>query len=148
MACSVYGAQFLLEAWDDKYKPNQDWNHAWGAAPGNIIPRYLMGIRPMTPGFEKILIKPAPASLRHAAITISTIKGPVSVAFENIPDTPFQLKVEIPQGTTAKIAIPASPTPSPTLSLNGKPVSTIQENNHIIIDSIAPGKHTISLNAT
>jgi hypothetical protein len=103
MACSVYGAQFLLEAlynagedetafqlmtsrgdrgwahwiydlhstitleaWDDKYKPNQDWNHAWGAAPGNIIPRYLMGIRPMTPGFEKILIKPAPASLRHA----------------------------------------------------------------------------------
>jgi hypothetical protein len=70
------------------------------------------------------------------------------VAFENIPDTPFQLKVEIPQGTTAKIAIPASPPPSPTLSLNGKPVSTIQENNHIIIDSIAPKKHTISLNAT
>src|SRR5207253_8512957 len=69
MACSVYGAQFLmdavfdnggadqaitlmiapgdrswrhmvedvgttmtLEAWDQKYKPNQDWNHAWGAA--------------------------------------------------------------------------------------------------------------------
>ena len=75
MACSVYGAQFLmdalfnagaeddaislmtapgdrswrhmvddvgttitLEAWDQKYKPNQDWNHAWGAAPANVLP--------------------------------------------------------------------------------------------------------------
>jgi len=75
MACSVYGAQFLmdalfdngladhalalmtaegdrswihmvkrvgttiaLEAWDMKYKPNLDWNHAWGAAPANVRP--------------------------------------------------------------------------------------------------------------
>ena len=87
MACSVYGAQFLLEAcyrcgladhalalmvggglrswrnmldkgatitmeaWDDSLKPNQDWNHAWGAAPANIIPRGLCGIRPLSPGF-------------------------------------------------------------------------------------------------
>ena len=22
-------------------KPNQDWNHAWGAAPANLLPRFL-----------------------------------------------------------------------------------------------------------
>ncbi|HSV99199.1 MAG TPA: trehalase family glycosidase [Sedimentisphaerales bacterium] len=28
------GTTITLEAWDNKYKPNQDWNHAWGAVPG------------------------------------------------------------------------------------------------------------------
>ena len=32
------GSTITLEAWDNKYKPNQDWNHAWGAAPANLIP--------------------------------------------------------------------------------------------------------------
>ena len=48
------GTTITLEAWDNKYKPNQDWNHAWGAAPGNIIPRKLMGIEPLEPGFKKV----------------------------------------------------------------------------------------------
>ncbi len=95
MACSVYGAQFLLEglykagesdyakslmtathdrswynmiksgstmtmeAWDMKYKPNSDWNHAWGAAPANIIPGFMWGIRPAAPGYSKAVIKTA-----------------------------------------------------------------------------------------
>ena len=25
------GSTITLEAWDNKFKPNQDWNHAWGA---------------------------------------------------------------------------------------------------------------------
>ena len=94
MACSVYGAQYLLEAlfeadqddtaihlmtrdeprswvnmmkagstitleaWDIMYKPNLDWNHAWGAVPVNIIPRYVMGVRPLEAGFGKTLIRP------------------------------------------------------------------------------------------
>ena len=45
------GSTISLEAWDMKYKPNADWNHAWGATPANIIPRYLWGIRPKQAGF-------------------------------------------------------------------------------------------------
>jgi hypothetical protein len=26
-----------MEAWDNKYKVNQDWNHIWGTAAGNVI---------------------------------------------------------------------------------------------------------------
>ena len=44
------GSTISLEAWDDKYKPNQDWNHAWGAAPANIVPRRLMGRGCCCPG--------------------------------------------------------------------------------------------------
>ena len=51
---------------DRKYKPNLDWNHAWGAVPANIIPRFLMGVRPVGPGGEKVLIAPQPGTLAQA----------------------------------------------------------------------------------
>ncbi len=32
------GATITWEAWDQKYKPNQDWNHAWGTRSGESSP--------------------------------------------------------------------------------------------------------------
>jgi alpha-L-rhamnosidase len=138
MACSVYGAQYLLEAlylageeqyalelmtarhdrswwnmiasgstmtleaWDWKYKNNLDWNHAWGAAPANIIPRYLMGIRPLAPGYARVLIKPQPGSLVWAECTCPTLKGPVSVRYEKQGESRFLLTVHIPAGSSGR----------------------------------------------
>ncbi|MFZ2339599.1 MAG: alpha-L-rhamnosidase C-terminal domain-containing protein [Bacteroidales bacterium] len=117
MACSVYGAQYLLEglfkageddyalslltatndrgwwnmiksgstmtmeAWDMKYKPNSDWNHAWGAAPANIIPGYLWGIQPALPGYSKVAIKPRPGHLSYSHISVPTIRGNIVAEF-------------------------------------------------------------------
>ena len=117
MACSVYGAQFLLEglykagesdyamslmtathdrswynmiksgstmtmeAWDIKYKPNSDWNHAWGAAPANIIPGYLWGIRPAAPGYSKAVIRPQLGNLTYSQISVPTIRGNIVAEF-------------------------------------------------------------------
>jgi hypothetical protein len=119
MACSVYGAQFLLEglykagepdyamslmtathdrswwnmirsgstitmeAWDMKYKPNSDWNHAWGAAPANIIPGYMWGIRPVKPGYSKAVIKPQLSTLTYSHISVPTIRGNIVAEFKN-----------------------------------------------------------------
>ena len=33
------GSTITTEAWANIYKPNHDWNHAWGAAAANIIVR-------------------------------------------------------------------------------------------------------------
>lgn len=35
------GATMTMEAWSLEAKPNQDWNHAWGTAPLNIIARFF-----------------------------------------------------------------------------------------------------------
>ena len=129
MACSVYGAQFLLdalysageedyalelltgdglrswynmlrvgttitlEAWDDSFKPNQDWNHAWGAAPANIIPFRLMGVRPLEPGFTKILVQPRTSTLKWAKAKIPTVKGPVRITVRN-----GKVRIRAPKG--------------------------------------------------
>lgn len=117
MACSVYGAQYLLEglyrygeadyamklltakhdrswwnmiksgstitleAWDMKYKPNSDWNHAWGASPANIIPGCMWGITPSEPGWKKAKIRPQLADLSESKITVPTIRGNISAEY-------------------------------------------------------------------
>ncbi|MBQ9548630.1 MAG: alpha-L-rhamnosidase [Bacteroidales bacterium] len=133
MACSVYGAQFLLdalyearesdyafslltsgalrswynmirvgstislEAWDDSFKPNQDWNHIWGAAPGNLIPFRLMGIRPLEPGFASVLIDPQPGPLKRAVMRIKTVKGPLTVRVRQSGGT-MKVRIRAPRG--------------------------------------------------
>ena len=117
MACSVYGAQYLmealykggeakyaldlmtathdrswynmikvgstvaLEAWDIKYKSNLDWNHAWGAAPANIIPRGMWGIQPKVPGYDVVSIKPQLADLKNCSLVLPTLKGQIKANF-------------------------------------------------------------------
>ena len=100
------GSTITTEAWDNVYKPNQDWNHPWGAAPANVIVRKLMGVEPLEPGFSKIRIKPQPGSLQSASLTVPTIKGTVSVAFCNRADESFSLDVTIPANTTAEVWLP------------------------------------------
>lgn len=137
MSCSVYGAQFLLdalydlnqpdaalalltsqsdrswanmlregstitmEAWGNRWKPNQDWNHAWGAAPANIIPFRLMGVRPLAPGFDVVEIRPQPGSLGEAACQVPTPKGPVTVRLAD-----GRMSVSLPSGMKAKVYLP------------------------------------------
>ena len=91
------GATMTLEAWDVKYKPNLDWNHAWGTAPLNIIARYMWGITPVSPGFTKVQIKPQLSSLNFSKIKIPTIKGTIFAEYKII-DTKHKLYIiEIPQ---------------------------------------------------
>lgn len=99
------GSTISLEAWDNKYKPNQDWNHAWGAAPANIIPRKLMGVEPLTPGFGKVRVKPQVASLEWAKATIPTIKGEICIAIENKAGT-YQMRIIIPANMESEIYLP------------------------------------------
>ncbi len=179
MACSVYGAQYLLEAlyknnedtyalelmtaqhdrswwnmlasgstitleaWDWKYKNNLDWNHAWGAAPANIIPRYLMGIRPLTPGFRKVLIQPRTGTLTHAEVKHPTPLGPVSVHFKRSPDQHITLDIVLPEGMTAHVALPCKDNDTSNLTLDNAPYSAAIEDNCMVIDELPAGQHRI-----
>ncbi|WP_346857564.1 alpha-L-rhamnosidase C-terminal domain-containing protein [uncultured Draconibacterium sp.] len=132
VACSVYGAQYLMEAvyeagadnyalelmnathdrswynmikvgstitmeaWDMKYKPNSDWNHAWGAAPANIIPRYMWGIQPKTPGFGEVSINPQMGNLTSSSLELPTLKGKIIADFKQINKNELVYSIELP----------------------------------------------------
>jgi alpha-L-rhamnosidase len=98
------GTTISWEAWDQKYKPNQDWNHAWGAAPANLLPRYILGVQPLTPGWETILIRPSTGGLDYARGKVPTPCGPLFIEWEN-SDT-FVLSVKLPEGMGARVELP------------------------------------------
>ena len=156
MACSVYGAQYLLEAcyrlgaadyaldlmtaehdrgwlnmlrsgstvsleaWDYRYKNNLDWNHAWGAAPANIIPRFVAGVRPATPGFGTVLVAPQPGNLRQVSATVPTARGPVQIQIEQAPGS-RRLCVETPAVTALDVS--GLLTPGARVKINGRDVA-------------------------
>jgi len=91
------GATITMEAWDDSLKENQDWNHAWGAAPANLIPRRLCGIRPTAPGFKTFTVDPQPAGIREFHLTVPTLHGKITVDYVD-----KEVTVDFPAGLTAE----------------------------------------------
>ena len=89
-----FGSTITMEAWNMKAKPNQDLNHAWGAAPLNIISRYLLGVRPLEAGFKRILVAPQLGSLTRVSAVVPTAAGAVRLEVEG-----RQLKVSVPAPT-------------------------------------------------
>ncbi len=138
------GSTITMEAWDNKYKPNQDWNHAWGAAPANIIPRKLMGIEPLEPGFRKIRIKPQPGNLDSAEIKCPTIRGPVLVSLRNEAGHTFSMKVTTPANTLADVYLPFW-SRSQKVTADGMPVSFKPEGDFVIIRNTGSGTHSYAV---
>lgn len=81
------GGTITWEAWSEKVKENLDWNHAWGAAPGNVIARRILGIRPSLPGFAKTHIEPQPGKLTYISLTHPLPKGEIYVELSRSGET-------------------------------------------------------------
>lgn len=99
------GTTITWEAWDQKYKPNQDWNHAWGAAPANLLPRFVLGAEPLEPGWSKVRIQPRPGDLTEAEGKVPTPKGPILVRWKKEGKT-FGLMLDLPDGVEATVILP------------------------------------------
>ena len=100
------GSSMTTEAWDEYFKPNLTWNHAWGSAPANITARKLMGIEPIEPTFSKFRIRPQPGNLENSSIKVPSIRGTISCDLINRENS-WELKVSIPGNTEAEIYLPA-----------------------------------------
>ncbi len=100
------GCTMTTESWNDSIKNNQDWNHAWGAAPANIISRKLMGIEPTKPGFARVRIAPQTGSLGYAYIKHPTPRGEIVVEVSYDKNSAQRLVVDIPPNMTADVVLP------------------------------------------
>jgi hypothetical protein len=101
------GTTITWESWDQIYKPNQDWNHAWGAAPANLLPRFVLGVRVLTPGWGRALIEPHPGTLVSVEGKVPTPRGDISVAWRR--GKSFAMTLALPPGMTARVELPAFP---------------------------------------
>jgi hypothetical protein len=130
------GTTISWEAWDMKYKPNQDWNHAWGAAPANLLPRFVIGAEPLSPGWKKARIRPNPGELAHATCKVPTPLGPVTVAWKN--GSAFEMDLRLPDGMSARLELP-SPPDAKGVSINGRPVPARRVGSRWMVDEEVSG---------
>lgn len=121
------GAGMTMEAWDMKYKPNLDWNHAWGAAPANLIAFRMMGIRPATPGFAIAHISPQISNLEKAEILLPTIQGSI---YERITqnDNYYHFQLKLPKGMKANVELPAFSNNEHSVKIKGRHHTPILSN--------------------
>jgi hypothetical protein len=177
MACSVYGAQYLLdglfdtgrdrealalltatgdrgwlhmsrdvgstitlEAWDAAYKPNLDWNHAWVAVPANVIPRKLMGIEPLEPGFRRIRVRPRLGGLEWAKIRHPSPRGPIDLAVTSAGGR-WEASLDLPDGVVAEVHVPVKDLDRIRVLRNGqdeKPTFLRHEGGTCVIELRGP----------
>jgi alpha-L-rhamnosidase len=133
------GSTMTMEAWGQAYKPNQDWNHAWGTAPANAIVRYLAGIQPLTPGYRDVQIRPQPGTVGQVDLKLRTIKGDISVGFNHQVDR-FSLRLSLPGNTTCQVYLPFDAKKA-VVKMNGKVIPAAFIEGYYRIRNVKPGTH-------
>ncbi|KAJ4983124.1 RhaA is able to hydrolyze alpha-1 [Stagonosporopsis vannaccii] len=81
--------------------------HPWGAAPTYVLPEYLLGIVPTSPGYKTVTITPLIGYLNLSQVNgrVPTPNGPIEVAWA-INGSILEMTVSIPEGVTAVMQLP------------------------------------------
>ncbi|KAF2629297.1 glycoside hydrolase family 78 protein [Macroventuria anomochaeta] len=82
--------------------------HPWGAAPTYVLPEYLLGVAPTSPGYRTANITPMIGYLNLPKVSgrVPTPNGPIEVAW-TVDDTSVDLTIVIPTGISATLQLPS-----------------------------------------
>jgi len=93
--------------------------HAWSSAPAYFLPAYILGVRPLEPGFKKILIQPNLFDLRWAKGTIPTPYGVIEMSCKEEKDF-IDVRLNLPEVIEAEIVPPSGR----KMLVNGKEIES------------------------
>lgn len=139
------GATTTWEAWDLDQKWNTSLFHPAGAFTGYIIGSRLMGVTPLTPGFEYVRIRPQVGRLAWGRIRVPTLRGPVEVAFSQDPRASFRLEVFLPSGTSGQVWLPIPKNKGVRLRLDGHRCSAVFCDGWAVLDDVPAGWHVCEM---
>jgi hypothetical protein len=147
------------EAWSPEEKPNETRSHSWAASPADIIPRFVLGVRPFLPGFTKLIIQPQIGTLSWINGVVPTLKGPVYVnitqsstlntTINKLSITGMTIQFTVPGNTVSIVCLPIQP-----CTINNPPgnqygitidgtlvTNTVVMDDSVCVDNIGPGNH-------
>lgn len=79
--------------------------HGWSAGPAHLLPAHILGIKPTSPGYRTVEIRPALGDLAWAAGVMPTPHGNIEVEI-----TPSgECILTVPAGISATLQLPAKP---------------------------------------
>ena len=111
------------------------------AAPAGIIPRWLIGVQPVSPGFGTFQIKPQVANLTYAKAKVPTIRGPVWVSVQQ-NEQEYTLDVTVPANSVATVYVPHF-TESDTVFFDDDDVRARVDGKFLVLDNVGSGDHSL-----
>jgi alpha-L-rhamnosidase len=113
MSAAGGNATMTLEAWAPPDKWNTDFSHPWCASPAFLIPRFLLGVRPLAAGWTLFLAAPQAGPLENATGRVPTPLGDVEAAFSQRAGgggggggAGVALALNVPPGAAAQACLP------------------------------------------
>ncbi|GHB60056.1 hypothetical protein GCM10010306_062030 [Streptomyces umbrinus] len=99
------GATTSWETWSITGK-DHSMNHAFLGTVDDWFYTHLAGIRPLAPGYRKVLIAPLlPSGLSQCSASVTSPRGTISCGWRTLKDR-VDVTVEVPDGTPAEVRIP------------------------------------------
>ena len=128
-------------AWYDTFSSEANDSYASKKVPAYVLSQDLWGIRPKTPGFGIVTIKPQMGDLRESDIKVPTINGTIKGTYNIETKRTKVFHFEIPANMVAEFKIALEP--GMELVHNG-------EKMNLAFGSVRlePGKHQIKLTAS
>jgi hypothetical protein len=77
---------------------NTSYCHGWSAGPVVLLPKYILGVQPVGPGWSAVRIAPQTGGLDWAEGSIPTPKGKIRVSWK-IVNGKMDLRYQVPDGT-------------------------------------------------
>jgi alpha-L-rhamnosidase len=95
--------------------------HGWASA----LSKYVLGVRPVEPGYRTWLIEPQLGDLTWAEGTVPTPYGPIAVRWQKTPQG-LRLEINVPNGTIGRVGLPRSSS-ADSVTDNGQPVQKSEQ---------------------
>ena len=95
-----------------------DLSHGWCSSPLIQMSSRVLGVTPLTPGFNTLAIRPQLCDLTWAKGSVPTPHGDVNVAWALTANN-LTLEVNIPADTEADVSVPTSNFEQPAIELDG-----------------------------
>ena len=85
--------------------PVDGYNHGWSGGGLVLLSQYVAGLEPTAPGWRTFRVAPRLGSLVHAAATVATVRGTVSVDVYAPSPSVLRVKVVVPRGAVGCVEL-------------------------------------------
>ena len=111
------------EAWDiANWKTDLGTtSHAWCSGPTALLPQKILGIEPVSAGWQTFSVHPNPGDLKWAKGIVSSPFGSIIAEWKIENDGIFKLYVAVPEGTKAEISVEG--TDPEKVKINGQSIA-------------------------
>jgi alpha-L-rhamnosidase len=97
---------------------NASLAHGWATAPVSAFSSYLLGVQPVSPGYQTWQVVPQPGSLSWAEGQVPTPSGAITVDWAQSTGTgQFNMQVTSPAGTSGQVWVPLASSASVSTSV-------------------------------